>query len=138
MTRNSVCCISYLRNHTSCDCHLCYTFVKWYLQVWCSFFQNFVFFWSIGGVKGKKMVQNDKNFCLLRSISQEPYITWLSFMVQMCEMITSPNVFFNLKILIFRVVRGLKGQNRVQNDKKFCLSHSGTVHHMIVIFGTHV
>ena len=36
----------------------------------------------------------------------------------------SPGVFFQfLKILIFFVVRGVKVQNMVQNDKKFHLSH---------------
>ena len=59
----------------------------------------------------------------MRSISQEPYIIWLSFMVQMCKMIF-PGVFFNFKILIFWVFRGLKGQKVAQNDKKFCLSDS--------------
>ena len=70
------------------------------------------------------MVQNDKKFFLLCSISQEPYILWLSFIGQMCKMVISPGVFFKFKILIFRVVSGLKGQKLAQNDKKFCLSHS--------------
>ena len=70
------------------------------------------------------MVQNDKKFSLLLSISQEPYIIWLSFMVPMCKIIISPGVFFNFEILVFRVVRGLKGQKMAQNDKKFCLSYS--------------
>ena len=50
------------------------------------------------------------------------------------------NVFHFFKILIFRVVRRVKGQKVVQNDKKFCLLHSisGTIHHMIFIYGTHV
>ena len=39
------------------------------------------------------MVQNNK-FCLSRSISQEPYIIWLSFMVYICKMIISSGVFF--------------------------------------------
>ena len=35
----------------------------------------------------------------------------------------SPGVFFQFfKILIFHVVRGVKGQKAVQNDKKFCPS----------------
>ena len=40
-----VCRTPYLRNHTSYDCHLCYTSVKWwYLRVvFFSFFQNFDF-----------------------------------------------------------------------------------------------
>ena len=73
-------------------------------------FSNILIFWVHRGVKGQKMVQNDKKFCLLHSISQEPYIIWLSFMVQMCKMIIFPGVFFNFKILVFWVVRGLKGQ----------------------------
>ena len=55
-------------------------------------------------------MQNDKIFCLSHSISQEWYIIWLSFTVRMCKMIISPGVFFNFKILIFCVVRGLKGK----------------------------
>ena len=72
-----------------------------------SIFLKILIFWVHRGVKGQKMVQNDKKFCLLHSISQEPYIIWLSFMVQMYKMIISPGVFFNVKILIFLVVTGL-------------------------------
>ena len=75
-----------------------------------------------GGVKGKKMVQNEK-FCLSGSISQESYIIWFWFMVLMCKMIIYPEVFFILfKILIFWVVRRVKGQKIGENDKNFCLS----------------
>ena len=45
-------------------------------------------------VKGQKTNQNDKKFCLSCSISQEPYIIWLSFMVHLCKMTISPVVFF--------------------------------------------
>ena len=42
-----------------------------------------------------KMVQNDKQLCLLCSISLEPYIVWLSLMVHKCyAMIISPGIFF--------------------------------------------
>ena len=61
-----------------------------------------------------------KKIFLLRSLSQEPCIIWLSFMVHMCKMIISPGVFFNFKILIFQVVRGLKGQKMTQNVENFC------------------
>ena len=51
-------------------------------------------------------------------------------------------VFFHFfKILIFRVVKGVKGQKMVQNNKKLCpvtLHISETIHHMIVIYVTHV
>ena len=69
-----------------------------------------------------KKVQNDKKLCPSCFISQEPYVTWLSFMVHMCKMIISPNIFFFFnffKILIVLIVRGLKRQKAVQNDKKF-------------------
>ena len=56
-------------------------------------FFKILIFQVVRGVKGQKMVQNDKKFCLLHSISQEPYIIWLSFMVHMCKMIISPGVF---------------------------------------------
>ena len=79
--------------------------------------------------------------CLSHSISEEPYIIWLSFMVHMCKMVISPGVFFHFyKIFIFQIVRGVKGQNLVQNNKKFSvtLRISGTIHHMNVIYGTHM
>ena len=58
--------------------------------------------------------------CLPCSISQEPYIIWLSFEVQMYRMIISWGVYLNVKILIFQVVKGYKGQKMAQNDKNFC------------------
>ena len=119
-------------------------------------------------------------------------------MVQICNVIISPGVLFNFRILIFQIVRVLKGQKKWPKMTKLCLLHlisrnhisydlhlwytymykrvispsiffffffkililgiikrakndpkwqkvlpvslriSGTVHHMIVIFGTHV
>ena len=70
------------------------------------FFQIFIFRF-VSGVKGLKLVQNDKKLCLLRSIYQEPYIIWFSYMVHICKMIISPRqVFFPFffKSLIFQVV----------------------------------
>ena len=68
------------------------------------------------------MNQNYKKVCLSHFISQERYIIWLSFMVLMCKMIVFLDVvFFFLKILIFWVVRGVKGQKMAHNEKKFCL-----------------
>ena len=58
------------------------------------------------------MVQNDKEFFLSCSISQEPHIIWLSFMVHMCKMIISLVVFFNfLKFPIAELSRGWRGKN---------------------------
>ena len=77
-----------------------------------SFFQILIF-WVVRRVKELKMVENDKKFCLLHSIFEEPYVIWLSFMF----------VNISLKILIFWVHRGVKEQKMVQNDKT-CLSCS--------------
>ena len=123
MKNNQIRYVPYLRNSIAYDHYFWYTCVKWwYLQTFFSVFQNFDF-WVHRGLKGQKAFQNDKNFCLSCSISQEPYIIWLSFMVQVCKMVLSPGVLFNFKILIFRVVRGLKGQKITQNDKSLCLPH---------------
>ena len=89
------------------------------------FFKVFIF-WVFRVLKGQKMVQNDKKFCLSLSISQEPCIIWLSFIVHICKMIICSGIFFFhfFKILIFQVVRGVNVQKMVQNYKKFCPSHS--------------
>ena len=60
MTKNSVCCTPYLRNHTSYDCHLWCKCVKWYLQM---FFSILKFWFSgfSGGWKGKKWPKMTKN-----------------------------------------------------------------------------
>ena len=77
MRKTSVCCTLYPRNHTPYHCHFLpfwYTLrKKWYLLVFFSIFQNFEFP-GCQGVKGQKMAQNDKTFCLLYLIFQEPYI----------------------------------------------------------------
>ena len=55
-----------------------------------------------GGVKVGKIVENDKKICLLYSLSQEPYIIWLSFMEHFCKMIISWGIFFISSKLIGR------------------------------------
>ena len=49
-------------------------------------------------------------------------------------------VFFHfLKVLIFWVASGVKGQKLAQTDKKilsFTFHISGTIYHMIIIYGT--
>ena len=137
--------MSYLRNSVAYNHGFWGTFVKLcYLQVFFSFFQKLIF-QVVRGVKGQKKVQNDKEFCLSRSISQEPYSIWLSFMVHLCNMIISLDVFFFFffhffKIFVFWVVSGVRGQKMVQNDKKFvyCAPYLRNQTHMIVIYGAHV
>ena len=93
----------YLRNHTSCDCYL------WYLQGFFHFFKCLIF-WGVRGRGGSKRTKNvskwEKN-CLSHSISQEPYIIWLSFVVHKCKMITSPGFLFIFsKFWLFRLLGG--------------------------------
>ena len=63
-------------------------------EIFFHFFKIFIF-WIVRGVKVQKIVQNDNKLCPSHSISQEPYITWLSFMVHLCKMIISPAGFFS-------------------------------------------
>ena len=125
MKNNCICYTPYLRNCIAYDHDFWYTCVKLlYLQAFFQFFKIFIF-WVVEGVKGQKIVQNDKKFCLSSSTSQEPYIISLSFMLHLHKMIISPGVFFYFfKIFIFWGVRGVKRQKLVQDDTKFCLLHS--------------
>ena len=95
----------------------------------------------VSRAKGHKMVQNDKTLYPLCSISQDPYIIWLSFMIHMCKMIISPcvfSIFFN--IFIFRVVSGVKGQKMTKNWQKWQKNYVRRAPYlrMVVIYGTHV
>ena len=142
MTKNYVCHASYLRNLTSCDCHLWYTCVKsWYLQVFFFNFFKILIFWVVRWLKRQKMVWNDKKFCLLHSISQEPYIIWLSFMVHMCKMIISPDCFFIFsKFWFFWLLEGNSAKNgpKWQKILSTALHISGTIYQVTVIYGTHL
>ena len=96
------------------------------------------------GWQGKKWPKMKKKFFLWHVLFQELYIIWSSFKYL--------QAFFSFfwKILILEIIReggtgeggrggGVKEQNLAQNYKKCCVSLriSGTVHHMIIIFGTH-
>ena len=62
-------------------------------------------------------------------------------MVHMCNWIISPGFFLHFfKTFIFGVNSGIKEEKMAQNNKKLCvLFHiSGSIHDMVVIFGTHV
>ena len=73
-------------------------------------FLKILIFWVVSVEQGQKMAQNDKKLHLLRFISQEPYIKWLSFMVHLCEMMISPGFFFFIfwKFWFFRLLVGNK------------------------------
>ena len=125
------------RNSIEYDHDFCDTCVKWwYLQGFFFQFFKIVIFHVVRAVKGQKMVQNDKKICLLHSISEKPYIIWLSFIVNICKMIIFWSVFKLLKIFIFWVQRVVKGKKTIHSDKKLSVAFhiSRTIHHMIVIF----
>ena len=95
MTKNSVCHTSYLRNHILYDCHLWYTCIKWW-YVLVFFFFHFlkILIFRVSVVKGQKIIKMKKIFFFLsHSISQEPYIMCLSFLVEKSEMMISPGIF---------------------------------------------
>ena len=100
-----------------------------------SIFSKFWFGGLLGCVKGQKIAQNDKTFCLLCSISQEQYIMWLSFVVHKCKMI-SPGIFYiTFSKFWFGLLWGSKGEKWPKMLKKTCLRNH-TSH--ILIYGTHV
>ena len=76
-----------------------------------------------GWEKGQKMAQDDKKFSLSRSVSQEPYIIWFSFLVHVCKMMISLVSFFmfqNFVILgVFREEKGRKWP-KITNFSLFC------------------
>ena len=78
MTKNSVCCALYLRNHTSYDLHLWYTCVigSLYVQVFLHLFQIFIFGVN-SGVKGQ-------NLTYLTGLGGLPRLYWLSLSSILC------------------------------------------------------
>ena len=74
-----------------------------------SFFENFDFLGCWWGKSAKKQSRMTNNY-----VHWTPYLSnhtsWLSFVMQVCKMIISQGIFFNVKILIFQVVKGLKGK----------------------------
>ena len=66
------------------------------------------------------MAQNYKKSCLSHSISQEPYIIWLWFLVHMCRMMISPA---NCFIFFFKSwFLGFLGGQRAKNDLQLLIS----------------
>ena len=85
-----------------------------------SFFKILIFQGVSGGGGGVKREKKGPKWkipkCPSRSISQEPYTIWLSFMV---FMVIAAGVFFRFKILIFWVYRGAEGQKTGWKGKKW-------------------
>ena len=99
-----------------------------------SFFHFFPNFNFVSWVKGQKITQNDKKSCLSHSMSQEAYIIWLWFLVYFCKMIISPDFF---KIFSEWPKKMAKNGPKWQKSLSVALNISGTIHHLIVVYGTH-
>ena len=108
MTKNYICCAPYCWNHTSYDCHLWCTTVKWW-----NFLGFHYFFIIIRRVKVQKMAKMTKN-CSLCLISQESCIIWSWFLVHMCRMMTSQDPFFNFSKFWFCRLLGGKIAKKAQ------------------------
>ena len=76
-------------------------------------FSKFCFFRLLGAKRAKKWAKMTKNFvCHVPYLrNHTSYDHWYTY---------SRRIFHFFKIGIFWVVRIVKGQNMVQNDKKFC------------------
>ena len=115
------------------------------------FFFNFeiLIFWFVRGLKGQKISQNGRSFCQSHLIFQN-HISYDLHLWYTCmyQRLISPGILkkFFFKFLIFGIIRGggggrVKGQKMTQNAKKILsvlLHISGTIHHIVVIFGTRV
>ena len=138
-----ICHAPYLKNSVAYDHDFWYTCVKWWdLQEFFSFFKKILIFRAVRKVKEQKVAQNkNKNdICYtpyLRNSIAHDHDFWFTRV----KWWYLQDFFFQFfKMLIFHVVRGVKGQKTVQNDKIFCLSYfisqEPYIHHMIVIYGT--
>ena len=86
------------------------------------FFESFIF-GAVRVIKGQKIAQNDKNFCLSCLISQERYIIWSSFVVHNCKMIITSGVFFIFsKVWFLGLLVGSKGKrwSKMIKNSVFC------------------
>ena len=90
LEKKYVCCTPCLRNHASCDFHLWYTCVKWYLQA----FFHFDFPGCFGGKRAKNIPKCQNiltvalHICMVTSYDHHVWYT------SECKMI-SPGVFFS-------------------------------------------
>ena len=105
----------YLRNGTSSDHNIWYSYVKWwYVQVWFFFsFFKILIFWAFRGVKGQKIAQKWK---ITNYICRAPYLSsiWSWSLVHFFKVMISPGGFyiFLFLISIFWAVREIKGEKR--------------------------
>ena len=95
--------------------------VKWGV---CFIFPKFCFL-SLEVDKTAKTVQNDKKFCLSSPISQEPCMIYDLWYTSVNQWYPQVLFFIFFKILILRIVSGVKGQkNGPKWQKIVCLTLS--------------
>ena len=131
MTKSSIWCTLYFRSHISYDLHLWYIFTYKRIispGVFSIFFFKILIFEIIrrgGGVKGQKMVQNNKKFCLYHSLSQKPCIIWLWFLVRVQNDGIASNFFHFLKFWFLGFWGGVKGKEwlTITDFSISCLYH---------------
>ena len=144
--------------------HLCKMIIS---QGIFSFFQNFDSLGclgggrvAVGGAKNGKNSKWEKNLCripYLRNHTSYDFYLWSLihslveslqklFMVLICKIISPGIFFFFLKFWFFGLLGGYKGKKwqKWQNGPKwqrtlyFAIYISGTMRHMILIYGAHV
>ena len=78
----------------------------------CFHFFGIFMFWAVKGVRGQKIIHNEKyQFYLSCAISQEQYSLWSWFLVHLCQMMISQGVFFIFLIFsFFRLLEVRKGK----------------------------
>ena len=89
-------------------------------------FFKILILWVVRWVKGQKMAQNDKKFCLSHSKSQESYLIWLWFFVHMCKMMISSAIFFIFSKFWF--FGFLEGGKKEKNDSQLPISVCHTLY----------
>ena len=75
------------------------------------------YFWEFL-VKGQKISQNDKKFCLCHPVSQEPHM-YCDFWYT-CKMMISHKIFIFFKIMILRFFRGKRAKNDLKLTTSVC------------------
>ena len=103
MTKNYVCRVPYLRDHTSYDCHLWCTFLKWwYLQQFFSFSKIFIF-GVFKGIKGKNDLKSPISVCFALYLRTVDHIIEILIMICRCFLLLffKKCNFVNIKNYLF-------------------------------------
>ena len=117
MTKISVCCTLYFRNHISHDLHLWYTCMYKRIVspgIFLIFFFKILIFGIIRGdgglLKGKKPPKMTKSFVCLTPYLRNCTSYIVIFCIHICKMMISHQIFSFSRILILGFFRRVKGQ----------------------------